>query len=83
MRNNGSNCHSFVYRSISVKYGAPLLGGAGGGFCNRLIININFQPLIRVDNQLSPGIRKFNLLVKVFIFVNRNKSKTAFGILIK
>jgi len=36
-----------------------------------------------IENQLSPGIRKLSLLTKVFSFVNLNKSKTAFGILIK
>ena len=54
MRIKGSNCDSFVYRSISVKYGAPLLGGVGGGSYNCLILNINFQPLIRVRNNTEP-----------------------------
>jgi hypothetical protein len=48
MRIKGSGYNGSVYRSCSVKYKAPLLGGAGGGFYNCLINTTNLQLLIRI-----------------------------------
>jgi len=45
----GSGYNGYVSRSLSAKYNAPLLGGAGGGFYNYLINTTHFQLLIRIN----------------------------------